>query len=189
MFLLVLGVLIWIAAHLLRIVAPGVRESMQQKFGNASKIIIAIPILLSLALMIAGYRSAEYVHLWQAPVWMTYVNNVLMVLALYIYFTTATVPGTAFMFGSLANPQLTGFKVWAVAHLLVNGDLASLLLFGGLLVWAVLQVVLSKGTVSLVDRSLAPIKSPWVHLAVVFVALMVISVVHALLGKWPFAVV
>jgi len=186
--LLIAGVLLWTAAHLMRSVAPGVYQSIHQKFGQVgTKGVIAVAVLISLALMIAGYRSADYVNLWQVPVWMTYVNNLLMILALYMYFTTATVPGTAFMFGSLVNPQLTGFKVWAVAHLLVNGDLASLVLFGGLLLWAVAQVVLSKKNVSLVDRSLAPIKSPWVHLAVVFGALIFISVVHALLGKWPFA--
>ena len=44
--------------------------------------------------------------------------------------------------GVIRHPQLTAVKLWAVAHLLVNGDSASLLLFGGLLVWAVLEVVI-----------------------------------------------
>lgn len=186
MFLLVLGLIIWTAAHLFRAIAPGARERLQRKFGVGAKAMVAVVVLLSLALMINGYRSADPVILWQSPLWLFYVNNALMVLALYIYFTTATAPGTAFAFGSLSNPQLTGFIIWAVAHLLVNGDLASVVLFGGLLVWAVLQIAVSRRAVSLVDRSLAPVKSPWVHLALVVAALIVICVMHAWLGKSPF---
>lgn len=188
MLLLILGLVIWTAAHFLRSLAPDFRASMQKRFGEGSKLIIGVVVLASLVFMVLGYKNAAYVSLWNAPAWMTYVNNLLMVVALYIYFTTATVTGTAFVFGSLKNPQLTGFKVWAVAHLLVNGDLASVILFGGLLLWAVAQVVVAKRTESLVDRNSAPIKSPWVHLALVTFILIGICVVHAWLGKWPFAI-
>jgi len=178
--------LIWTVAHLLRSYGRNFRDSLQQKLGNGSKALMGLVILVSLALMIFGYRTADTNILWIAPGWMVYVNNVLMVLAVYIYFTTATKPDTAFLFASLKHPQLTGFKIWAVAHLLVNGELKSLVLFGGLLIWAVLQVVASKRSESLVDRAVAPIASPWVHLALVTGMLVLIVFVHSWLGKSPF---
>ncbi len=187
MLLIVIGLGIWIAAHLLRSCAKDYRALLQQRFGNASKGIMAVIILLSLALMIIGYRGADTVLLWAPPVWLTYVNNVLMLAALYIYFTTATKPGTAFIFGSLKNPQLTGFIVWAVAHLLVNGDLASVVLFGGLLIWAVAQIAVSGKSVSLVDQATAPISSPWVHLGLVAGMFVLIVLLHNWIGVRPFA--
>lgn len=187
MIWLIIGLFIWTVAHLQRSYAKGFRQKLQDKFGHASKGIVGLVIVVSVVLMIVGYRSAEVKFLWVAPIWMTYLNNVLMVLALYIYFTTATKPGTAFILGSLKNPQLTGFKIWAVAHLLVNGDVASVVLFGGLLIWAVLQVIAAKKVTSLVDRSTAPISSPWVHLLVVVVVFVVIAVLHSLAGRSPFA--
>jgi len=187
MFLLILGLVIWIAAHLQRSYAKGFRESLQQKLGNGAKGLISVVVIVSLILMIIGYRSADVITIWTPPIWLYHVNNLLMVLALYIYFTTATKPGTAFIFGSIKNPQLTGFKIWAVAHLLVNGDLASIVLFGGLLAWAVVEVIASKRTPSLVDRATAPISSPWIHLGLVAVIFVVIAGIHTWLGKSPFA--
>ena len=184
---LIIGLIIWTVAHLQRTYAKPFRQKLQDKFGNASKGIIALVIVISLVLMIIGYRSTEEQFLWVAPVWMIYVNNLLMLLALYIYFTSATKPGTAFVFGSLKNPQLTGFKIWAVAHLLVNGDIASLVLFGGLLIWAVLEVIAAKKNVSLVDRTTAPISSPWIHLLLVALAFIAITLLHSWAGRSPFA--
>lgn len=187
MLTLVAGLILWTAAHLLRSCAPDFRASLQNKLGNGAKGLMAVIILISLAMMIIGYRSASFVHIWSPPFWLVYVNNALMIVALYMYMTTATKPGTAFIFGNLNNPQLTGFKVWALAHLLVNGDLASILLFGGLLVWAVLQIITSRRVESLVNRDSAPISSPWIHLALIVAILIGITLVHNWLGVYPFA--
>jgi uncharacterized membrane protein len=188
MFLIIAGLIIWTLAHLLRSLAPQIRQSLQDRFGNGAKGIMAVVIVISVILMITGYRSADQLLLWSPPLWLWSINNLLMLLALYMYFTTATKPGTAFIFGSLKNPQLTGFKVWAAAHLLVNGDLASVVLFGGLLAWAVIQVIAAKRTVSLVDRNTAPISSPWVHAALSVAAFFAIAFIHYWLGAYPFAV-
>jgi len=187
MLLLIAGLVLWTAAHFFRGLLPDARNQLQKKLGDGSKGLMAVIILASLWMMISGFRSAEFIPLWHPPQWAYYINNLAMVLALYVYFTTATQPGTAFVLGYLRNPQLTGFKIWALAHLLVNGDLASVVLFGGLLAWAVIQIVVSKRSVSLVDRSTAPIKSAWVHLGLVLLILLLILLVHNWLGRWPFA--
>jgi uncharacterized membrane protein len=187
MLLLVTGLILWTAAHLFRSCTPDLRESLQTKLGNGAKGVMGVIILISLVLMVIGYRNADFIHIWSPPFWLVYVNNVLMVIALYMYLTTATQPGTAFVFGNMKNPQLTGFKVWAFSHLLVNGDLASILLFGGLLAWAVLQVISSKRVASLVNRNDAPISSPWIHLLLVVAVLIGIALVHNWLGVYPLA--
>lgn len=184
-FLLLSGLALWTALHLVRSAMPGLRAGLQDRLGNGAKGVLTLGILASLGLMIWGTNLVPFVEVWTPPSFMTHINNVLMLLAFYMFLTTATQPGTAFVFGNLKNPQLTGFKVWALAHLLVNGDLASILLFGGLLAWAVAEVILSKRVPGLVDRSEAPISSPLIHLGLVIVVFAVVAACHAI-WRWPF---
>ncbi len=183
--LLILSLVMWSGLHLLRSVAPNTRAGLQDRLGNGAKGVITLGVLLSVVLMILGANLVPFVAVWTPPPFFTHINNLLMFLALYMFLTSATQPGTAFVFGSLKNPQLTGFKVWAFAHLLVNGDLASIMLFGGLLVWAVAEVIFSKRVPSLVDRANAKITSPFVHLGIVLVAFALVAAVHSI-WRWPF---
>ncbi|MFP3541299.1 NnrU family protein, partial [Pseudomonas sp. SIMBA_044] len=80
----------------------------------------------------------EYIHVWAPPSFLVHVNNSLMVLALFF---TSPGPRKGRLFRKMRHPMLFGFSLWAVAHLLVNGDLASVILFGGLLVWAGVEVL------------------------------------------------
>lgn len=186
MILLIVGVLLWTGLHYLRALAPDLRQSMTDKMGAASKGVVALGLVLSVVLMVMGYRGAEFIPIWSPPGFFGHINNFLMVFALYIFFQTATQPGTAYIMGNVKNPQLTGFKIWAFAHLLANGDLASIVLFGGLLAWAVGQVILSKRTPVTVDRSTASITDPAIHLAIVLVAFVAIAGIHMVLGVSPF---
>ena len=186
MTLLIIGLILWTALHLMRCAAPGVRQALHDKLGLGAKGLIAIGILVSVGLMVVGYRGAEFIPIWTPPAFFGHINNLLMLFAFYVYFQTATAPGTAWIMGNTKNPQLTGFKIWAFAHLLANGDLASILLFGGLLAWAVVQVILGKKTPSLVDRSKARITSPVVHLAVSLGVFVIVAGIHIWLGVNPF---
>ena len=183
--LLLLGLAHWAGLHLMRSVAPDARAALQNRLGDGSKGVITLGLLASVGLMVWSANIVPFVTVWSPPGFLTHVNNLLMLLAFYIFLTSATQVGTAFMFGSLKNPQLTGFKVWAAAHLLVNGDLASILLFGGLLAWAVAEVIFSKRVPGLVDRGTAPISAPLVHLGLVVVVFVGVAAIHAI-WRWPF---
>jgi uncharacterized membrane protein len=135
MVLIVLGVLLWSAAHFFKRFAPGLRA----RIGDASKALVALGVIGAIVLMVVGYRGVEDVPLWYPPSWLVHVNNLLMVLAIFLYAASGM---RAPVIAGMRHPQLTAFKTWAVAHLLVNGDLASVILFGGLLVWAVVTVIL-----------------------------------------------
>lgn len=186
MIFLLFGLFAFVAFHLIRSKRPEWRQAAQAEVGDQSKGIMSLGILCSVALMVVGYRAAAFIPIWNPPEFLTHINNLMMVFALYIFFMTATQPGTAFIMGDSKNPQLTGFMIWTVAHLLVNGDLASIILFGGLLAWAIVQLKVSKETASLVDRSTAPISSPWVHLALVVGVFVIVAVLHTWFGRWPF---
>lgn len=135
MTLIVLGLALWWGAHLFKRVAPDARAAM----GGAGKGGVAVLIVAGTALMVMGYRGSEFVEVWTPPAFLTHVNNLLMIFAVYLY--AASGMKTAIT-GVIRHPQLAAVKTWAVAHLLVNGDLHSIVLFGGLLAWAVVSVIL-----------------------------------------------
>ena len=135
MLLLVAGVLLWSAAHLFKRVAPNARAAM----GGAGRGIMSIAILASMVLMYLGYAHAQGVYYWGRSPEAVGINNLLMFLAIYLMVAAAS---KSWITGSIRHPQLTAIKSWAIGHLLVNGDSASMVLFGGLLAWAVISVVI-----------------------------------------------
>ena len=134
MILLIAGVLLWVGAHFFKRLAPDARA----RLGDKGKGLVALALVLSVVLMVFGYRAAPYIDLWYPPVWLKHLNNLLMLLA-FALFGNGAAKGT--LSARIRHPQLTAVKIWAVAHLLVNGDLASVILFGGLLAWAVAEVI------------------------------------------------
>ncbi len=180
MIWLILGIAVWWGAHLFKRLAPARRAAM----GDRGRLVATVLILASVALMVVGYRGADLVLLWNPPFWLWHLNNFLMVLALYFY--AASGMKTAIT-RRVRHPQLTGFKTWAVAHLLVNGDLASIVLFGGLLAWAVVEViVINRAQPDWTRPEPAPLGKEIGAVAGAVVATLVIGVVHGWLGPWPF---
>jgi uncharacterized membrane protein len=99
--------------------------------------IFSLVSLAGLFLMVWGfahYRAAGYVQVWVPPTWMRHVT-VALVWPAIILVTAAYIPGN--IKRTLKHPMLVGVKLWAVAHLLSNGDLGSIILFGAILGWAV----------------------------------------------------
>lgn len=139
MTLLVLGLALWWVSHLYPIYMAEHRAGVMARLGKGPyRGLFSLVSLAAVALMVIGYRQADFVNLWYPPAWTVHLNNLLMLLAIFLV--------DARMFASpvkhhIRHPMLTAVKTWAVAHLLVNGDLASVILFGGLLAWAVVAVI------------------------------------------------
>lgn len=180
MTLLILGVVLWSGAHFFKRLAPGMRARM----GGAGKGVAAVLILISVVLMVIGYRGAGVQQLWSLGDWALSVNNLAMVIAVVLMGAGDTQSRVR---GWLRHPMLAGMIVWSAAHLLVNGDLASVVLFGGLGIWAVVQMML-------INRA-EPAAEPFAgaslagdgKLAVIsLVVFAVIAGIHTWLGYWPF---
>jgi uncharacterized membrane protein len=183
--LLTLGLALWWASHLFPILAPARRAAVIAKLGEGPyKGLFALVSLGAVALMVIGYQQADFINLWYPPTWTVHLNNLLMLLAL------ALMAARDFKSGLrqwVRHPMLTGVKVWAVAHLLVNGDLASAVLFGGLLAWAVVAVIGSNRRDGAWVRPAASTgKGTVFHVIATLVVFAVIVVIHGpLLGVWP----
>lgn len=183
MILLTMGVLLWTAAHVFKRVAPAKRSEM----GDSGKGAIAGLIAISVIAMVLGYRWSEFVFVWSPPTFLWHVNNALMVLALLSFASSHIKDGKLWPATKWRHPQLAAVKIWAVAHLLVNGDLSSIILFGGLLAWAVLEVILiNKAEPDWTPPPVAPTRKKFVLFAITVVTFLAITAVHAWLGVYPF---
>ena len=100
---------------------------------------MALLLVASVALVVMGYGQADPVVWWGRQASGVGVSNVLVYLGFYC--VAGSLVG-ARVSGIIRHPELTSAILWAVAHLLVNGDLASAVLFGGVLLWAVVEVML-----------------------------------------------
>jgi uncharacterized membrane protein len=138
MIYLVLGLLLFLGVHSVRIVADGWRAAQLQRLGEGPwKGIYSLLSLAGFGLIIWGFGQArqEPVVLWIAPVAMRHVAALLTLIA-FVLFVSAYVPRNAIK-SRLHHPMVLAVKVWAFAHLLANGTFADLVLFGAFLAWAV----------------------------------------------------
>ena len=179
MTLLVMGNILWVIAHSFKRVLPNLRNSL----GNAGKGAVAVSLIFALVLIITGYRSAEYVVVWTPPNFLVHINNILMVTAIFVFALGHT---RGRLRGRLRHPMLASVKIWAVAHLLVNGDLASLILFGSMLAWAALAVILINRSETRIAPKPGTAKRDIVLVFMVVFIFLLISAFHWFFGVWPF---
>ena len=180
MILLLLGLALWIAAHLFKRLAPERRAAM----GEKGKGPVAIAILAGIVLMVLGYRGAAFIPVWTPPSWAWHLNNLLVLLGFYLF---AVSGAKTRLHRVIRHPQLTGFALWAVAHLLVNGDLASVLLFGGLLAWAVAEIVLiNRAVPDWTPPPVGPVRKEITSVVATLVLFGVVAAIHSWLGYYPF---
>lgn len=177
---LIAGVALWWLAHLFKRIAPGRRAAL----GDMGKPVVAGALVAAIVLMVLGYRLADYTAVYFTPDWMKHVNNLLVLAGFYVF-------GIGMAKGALSqklrHPMLLGTAIWAVAHLLVRGDLAALILFGGLGLWALVEIVV-------IDARTPGWRPPrrksgprdLVAIPIVLVTYAVVGVIHGWLGPWPF---
>ncbi|MGQ0611579.1 MAG: NnrU family protein [Paracoccaceae bacterium] len=174
---LILGVLLWSYSHLMKRVTPGFRAGLGD---NTGKLVVTVLTFAALALMITSYRGAEVITLWEPPAFLRPLSILLMLVAVVLV-TLGYSRGA--LRSRLRHPMLTSVKVWALAHLLVNGDLASVVLFGGLLAWAVLDVILINRMEPAWQRPQpGPVRNDALHIAMSAVLFAGIGWLHGWLG-------
>ena len=139
MKLLISGFFIWSMVHFIPSVAPRVKQKWIKLLGETGyKLSFAVLMLSAIALIIFGWRSSVPSLLYTLPPITRHFAMFLVLLA-FILFGASNYPTRIKTF--IRHPQLTGVLVWATAHLIINGDSRSLLLFGGMGVWAILEMI------------------------------------------------
>src|SRR3954470_926331 len=142
--IMILGLAIFLGVHLFTIMR-GQRAALVKRIGyNAYMGLYSLIALIGLALIVYGfarYRQGEWIDIWFPPAWTKHLAALLVLFA-FIMFVASYSRGRIYM--TLKHPMLAGVKLWALAHLMANGDLGSIILFGSILAWAVLARISAK---------------------------------------------
>jgi len=139
LFILIVGLVVFLGVHLVTTMRDK-RADLIARFGeNGYKAVYSIVSAVGIALIVYGfarYRATGWIELWSPPTWTKHLAALLVLFAM-IMLVSAYARGHIYM--TLKHPMLAAVKLWAVAHLMANGDLGSLILFGAVLAWAVID--------------------------------------------------
>ncbi len=140
MTFLILGVVLWSILHLMPAADVGFRKNLIARIGeNPYRGVFSLLIVLSLYLIISGWKSTIPESLYLPPIWGRHVTALFMLIGLTLFI--ASHPPNNFK-RLLRHPMLAGVICWSIGHLFSNGELRSVILFGGMAVWAAVEILL-----------------------------------------------
>lgn len=143
MTLFVLGLIIFFATHVFTAAARGPREALIARLGAGPyRGLYSLLSIVGFALIVIGWPKADATVLYAAPFWTVHIVYLLMLIALVLLASAYLPKGR--IAAAVKHPMLAGVKVWAFAHLLVNGEVRSVLLFGAFLAYAVFDRIAVK---------------------------------------------
>ena len=140
MIYLLLGLLIFLGIHSVRIVADDWRTRMRKRAGPiAWKVMYSLLSVLGLALIVLGFGQVRQmpIELWNPPFLLRQVGSVIN-LGAFVLLAAAYVPGNQIR-ARVHHPMVQGVVLWSIAHLLANGNVGQMILFGSFLLWGVLD--------------------------------------------------
>ena len=176
---LIAGLALWSGAHWFRRLFPAARARLGDQVGPA---VVSLAVVTSIVLMVVGVRGADHIYLYTPLPHMGWVTFALMIGSFY-FFTVPYLPGR--FAGLVRHNMLTGLLLWAVGHLLVNGDLVSVVMFGWMSVHALVSMVLINRATTWQRPTPGPLRNDLLNLAGVVVTMVVVIVVHRWLGYDP----
>lgn len=140
MTLLIIGVLMWSVVHLYPSLFSERRNAVKARLGKAYDGVFAVCIIFSLILIVIGWRATVPEPVYQAPLWGRHLNMTTMLFAILLL-GAGNVTGKSRIKQYIRHPMLMGVVVWSVGHLFANGDIRSLILFGGMALWAIISQI------------------------------------------------
>ena len=188
MAILVLGVLLWTAIHLLKPAMPTRRAQLAAQWGERTvKGAAALGLLLSIGLIVIGwqwmYEAGRYVYFPASWAW--HLNNLLMLIA-FVLLGAGHAKSNIRRF--IRHPMLTAVLVWAVAHLIANGELRAVILFSGMFLWAALSILfINRRDGPWIVPPPSPRRTDIIHLVASAVLFVGFALIHPyLFGVSPF---
>ena len=186
MIKLTVGVLLWSLTHMLPAALPGLRKNLISKLGeNGYKGVFTLLMVAATYLVISGWRAALPETAFLPPAWGRHVTALLMLIGFVLFF--APYPPNN-LNRLLRHPQLIGVACWGIGHLLANGEGRSIILFGGLALWALVEMaLLNRRDGAWSKPEPAPRKNDILLIAAGSGAFVVVAVAHQwLFGFSPF---
>lgn len=184
MTLLAIGILLFAGLHLLKALAPSLRANLQQRLGeNAYKGIFSLLVLASMALIVFGWRGAESQFLYTPP---SALGTFALGLIVFAFLLMVVSARPSRLRQLVRHPQLSGVALWGIAHLLLNGDSRSVMLFGGMAAWAVTEIIAINRREGVWIKSAAPtLGNELINIVIAAVVVAVLVYLHPWLAGVP----
>ena len=177
MELLIGGMILWAVVHLFPAFGAPVRRRLIAVVGEKPyKGLFALVMFAALGMIIAGWRSTMPVELYSPPAWGRELAYLLMSFSIVLFGASHARTNIKRF---VRHPQLSSVILWSLAHLVANGDSRSLVLFGGMLAWAMLEIPLinrRQGEWTKPER--APMRSEMIGIAISVVVFLVLIALH-----------
>ncbi len=139
MTLLIAGVVVWSITHLFPAAAPQARDKLARNFGEGLyKGLFALDIVIALVLIVFGWKAATPSPIYMPPLYGSPIPSLLLVTAILLFVASGR-PTNLKRF--VRHPQMIAVLFWSAGHLLTNGDIRSVILFGGMGAWALLEII------------------------------------------------
>ncbi len=182
MTLLVLGLALFIAVHMVPWSVP-LRDSIVSKVGlNPYKGIFALVSLLGLVLVVMGKSAAPFISVWEPSPAMQHITR-LLVLVAFILMPASHMPTNIKRF--TRHPMLWGMVFWGIGHLLANGDLASMILFGAFIVYSLLAMVSANARGAVKSETRCGVSEDLMVIVASLIAYGVVTWLHGTLFGYP----
>jgi uncharacterized membrane protein len=164
---LIIGLLIFLGGHVVSRMT-GLRQSLIERFGpNMYRSLYSLVAVMGVAMIAHGfgvYRAAGYIMVWDPPRFLSHLA-VLLILPAFILLAATYLPGL--IKAKAKHPMLAAVKLWATGHLLANGDLGSILLFGSFLAWAVYaRIALKRAGAPTYPAPSGMVRNDWIAIGV-----------------------
>lgn len=185
MVVFISGLFLFLGSHMIRIVAPGSRTSFIESYGmNSWRSLYSIASLATLALLAYGFHlsRAETGILYNPPTFLTHISLTLMLFAT-IFFVAGSLPA-GHIRTKTKHPMVLSIKIWALSHLLVNGEVNSVILFTAFLAWGVIMRISLKRRERAGEFTLPAYRSWTYDLGAVVLGLIVYGVMVFKLHEW-----
>ncbi len=182
MQMLLIGVLLWSGVHYIPGFMPDFKQKLVDKLGNAYKGVFALPIVGSTVLMVMGWKSVEVEVLYDP-----FIDAQMVSVAMLItFFLFASAHGTGNVKRFIRHPMLLGVIVWSGAHLLANGENRSIVLFAGMMIWAVSEIfIINKREGAYEVPGPAPIMKDVIKAVIALVIFSVMVFAHPYIAGVP----
>ena len=186
MGLLIIGVLLWSVVHLYPSVFPARRAELIDNIGNKYQFIFALCIVLSILLIVLGWRSTVPNPVYDVPSWGRHLNMLTMFVAILLL-GAANSKGISRIKQYIRHPMLAGVIVWGIGHLIANGDIRSVILFGGLTIWAIISLFTISRTEGpwIKPTEIAGVKREGILLGITIVVYLVLFMSHRWFAGMP----
>ena len=186
MGLLIIGVILWSVVHLYPSLFPDRRNQLIERLGSKYQGIFALTIVFSIVLIVLGWRSTVPNPVYDVPSWGRHLNMFTMFIAILLLGAGSTT-GISRIKQYIRHPMLTGFIIWGIGHLFANGDIRSVILFGGMTIWGIVSLfTISRNEGAWVKPSeISGVKREGILLGITVVLYLVLFMSHRWFAGMP----